>query len=141
LLHAVSRLALNPFFKNIQTSWPKMGRDGAAACLSAGCNDFGGTLMNESISRAAGGRNGNELPPQEMETLIRDSERVPLQRTTLYLPAATERVAASLRAAALSPLVNSGLAKGRGPHTNIVKREDLSCVVANDLSAGESQSS
>jgi FO synthase len=141
LLHAVSRLALNPFFKNIQTSWPKMGRDGAAACLSAGCNDFGGTLMNESISRAAGGRNGNELPPQEMETLIRDSERVPLQRTTLYLPAAMERVAASLRAAALSPLVNSGLAKGRGPHTNIVKREDLSCVVANDLSAGEFQSS
>jgi FO synthase len=131
LLHAVGRLALHPFFNNIQTSWPKMGRDGAAACLSAGCNDFGGTLMNESISRAAGGLNGEELSPEEMEILIRDNERIPLQRTTLYSQAATERVAASLRAAPLSPLVNSGVAEGCSPHTNVAKREDMSCVVAN----------
>ena len=139
LVHAVGRLALHPFFKNIQTSWPKMGREGAAACLSAGCNDFGGTLMNESISRAAGGCNGNELSPKEMETLIRDSERVPLQRTTLYSPAPIERYAPSLRATALSPLVNSGAIKGRGAPTSESKREDASCVVSNSRSVGEFQ--
>ena len=50
------RLALHPVMTNIQTSWVKMGRDGAAACLRAGANDLGGTLMNESITRAAGAR-------------------------------------------------------------------------------------
>ena len=54
LMHAVARLALHPWFRNIQTSWVKMGRDGAAACLKSGANDLGGTLMNESITRAAG---------------------------------------------------------------------------------------
>jgi FO synthase len=107
LMHAVARLALHPFFKNIQVSWPKMGRDGAGVCLSAGCNDLGGTLMNESISRAAGASHGQELPPDEMETLIRKVGRAPRQRTTLYDNAAPDRIAASWKAPPLLPVVAS----------------------------------
>ena len=61
LMHAVARLALHPHFSSIQTSWVKMGREGVKACLSAGVNDLGGTLMNESITRAAGSEHGQEL--------------------------------------------------------------------------------
>ncbi len=67
LMHAVARLALHPLIPNIQTSWVKMGPDGAAACLKAGANDLGGTLMNESITRAAGATHGQEMPPEAME--------------------------------------------------------------------------
>ena len=67
LMHAVARLALHPLITNIQTSWVKMGPDGAALCLNAGANDLGGTLMNESISRAAGTQHGQEFPPEAME--------------------------------------------------------------------------
>ena len=69
LMHAVARLALHPHITNIQTSWVKMGPRGAAACLEAGANDLGGTLMNESISRAAGTEHGQEFPPEAMEEL------------------------------------------------------------------------
>jgi FO synthase len=105
LMHAVARLALHPHITNIQTSWAKMGPQGAAACLEAGANDLGGTLMNESISRAAGSEHGQEFPPEAMEDLIRSLGRTPEQRTTLYRPAPTERRAASLNAAALAPVV------------------------------------
>ena len=105
LMHAVARLALHPHVTNIQTSWVKMGPQGAAACLKAGANDLGGTLMNESISRAAGTEHGQEFPPQAMEELIRSLGRVPEQRTTLYGPVTAERRAASLNAAALAPVV------------------------------------
>ncbi len=64
LMHAVARLALHPHLTNIQTSWVKMGRDGAAACLQAGANDLGGTLMNESITRAAGASTVRKCPPR-----------------------------------------------------------------------------
>lgn len=101
LMHAVSRLVLSPLFKNIQTSWAKMGRKGAAACLNAGCNDMGGTLMNESISRAAGATHGQELPPSEMDELIRNIGRDPVQRTTLYRQAIPDRASASYQAAPL----------------------------------------
>ena len=84
LMHAVARLVLHPLVPNIQTSWVKMGLDGAAACLEAGANDLGGTLMNESISRAAGTQHGQEFPPEEMERLIRSIGRIPQQRTTAY---------------------------------------------------------
>ena len=87
LMHAVARLALHPLITNIQTSWVKMGPDGAALCLNAGANDLGGTLMNESISRAAGTQHGQEFPPEAMEELIRSIGRVPVQRDTLYRPA------------------------------------------------------
>jgi len=105
LMHAVARLALNPHITNIQTSWVKMGPEGAAACLNAGANDLGGTLMNESISRAAGTEHGQEFPPEAMEELIRSIGRTPEQRTTLYGPVPAERRAASLNAPALAPVV------------------------------------
>ena len=105
LMHAVARLALHPHITNIQTSWVKMGPQGAAACLNAGANDLGGTLMNESISRAAGTEHGQEFPPEAMEDLIRSLGRRPEQRTTLYGGVPAERRTASLNAAALAPVI------------------------------------
>jgi FO synthase len=84
LMHAVARLALHPHITNIQASWVKLGIDGAQAVLRAGANDLGGTLMNESISRAAGASHGQEMPPERMEKAIRALGREPRQRTTLY---------------------------------------------------------
>ncbi len=85
-IHAVARLALRGYIDNIQASWVKLGPDGCLVAMQAGCNDFGGTLMNESISRAAGASYGQELPPEEMVRLIRSIGRTPVQRTTLYRP-------------------------------------------------------
>jgi len=85
LIHAVSRLVLHPHITNIQTSWVKMGIQGAKMCLNAGANDLGGTLMNESISRAAGATHGQELGPEEIRKLISSIGRAPQQRTTGYL--------------------------------------------------------
>jgi len=84
LMHAVTRLALHPHVRNIQTSWVKMGPRGVLACLSAGANDLGGTLMNESITRAAGGVNGQEMTAQELRSLAAELHRPLLERTTLY---------------------------------------------------------
>jgi FO synthase len=84
LMHAVSRLVLHPLIKNIQTSWVKMGAQGAAICLSAGANDLGGTLMNESITRAAGGVHGQELDASKLQALAQSIGRTARQRTTLY---------------------------------------------------------
>ncbi len=83
-MHAVPRLVLHPLIKNIQTSWVKMGAQGAATCLNAGANDLGGTLMNESITRAAGGVHGQELDAAKLQALARNIGRTPRQRTTLY---------------------------------------------------------
>ena len=103
LMHAVARLALHPLVKNIQTSWVKMGREGVAACLAAGANDLGGTLMNESITRAAGAVHGEEMPPEAMDEVIVSCGRRPRQRTTLYGEVAADRVATSFGAAPLRP--------------------------------------
>ncbi|GAX85427.1 hypothetical protein CEUSTIGMA_g12843.t1 [Chlamydomonas eustigma] len=84
LLHAVARLALFPSITNIQASWVKMGPKHASALLASGCNDMGGVLMNESITRAAGAAHGQEMDPSRMEDVIRQAGRVPKQRTTLY---------------------------------------------------------
>src|SRR3982075_2202779 len=75
IMHSVARLVLHPAITNIQTSWVKMGPAGAAICLDSGANDLGGTLMNESISRAAGTQHGQEVPPHDMEALIRSVGR------------------------------------------------------------------
>jgi FO synthase len=107
LMHAVARLALHPVITNIQTSWVKMGSGGAAFCLNAGANDLGGTLMNESITRAAGAVHGQEMPPEAMEALIRGLGRGPRQRTTLYGDAPAARRAASFAAAPLTEPVNT----------------------------------
>ncbi len=94
-MHAVGRIALHPWIANVQVSWVKLGPRGVEAALRAGVNDLGGTLMNESISRAAGADHGQEMTPEAMEALIRASGRVPRQRTTLYADAPAERRAAS----------------------------------------------
>jgi FO synthase len=107
LMHAVARLVLHPLITNIQTSWVKMGSGGAAACLNAGANDLGGTLMNESITRAAGAVHGQEMPPESMEAVIRSLGREPRQRTTLYADAPAARKAASYGAAPLEEPVNT----------------------------------
>jgi FO synthase len=105
LMHAVARLVFGRALPNIQTSWVKLGPEGAAACLRAGANDLGGTLMNESISRAAGTAHGQEMPPAAMRRLIRSAGRVPEQRTTLYGPATRERQDAAGAALPLTPPV------------------------------------
>jgi FO synthase len=84
IMHAVSRLVLHPHITNIQASWVKLGSEGVTPCLAAGVNDLGGTLMDESISRAAGASHGQEMTPGEMESIIRRAGRRPRRRTTLY---------------------------------------------------------
>ncbi len=105
LMHAVARLALHPHITNIQVSWVKMGVEGVKACLQAGCNDLGGTLMNESITRAAGTLHGQELPPERMEEIIRSIGRMPRQRTTLYGTPPEAQQTASFFAPELEPVV------------------------------------
>ncbi len=84
LMHAVARLVLNPLITNIQASWVKLGGDGVVAALRAGVNDLGGTLMDESITRAAGGQNGQLCDPDRMAALAAEAGRPVRQRTTLY---------------------------------------------------------
>lgn len=103
LMQAVARLTLAPLVANIQASWVKLGPEGAVAALAAGSNDFGGTLMSETITRSAGARHGGEMTPQRIETLIREAGRRPRLRTTLYDDAPAERRAAAFAAGALDP--------------------------------------
>ena len=98
LMHAVARLALHPHFANVQASWVKLGHQGLNACLNAGCNDLGGTLMNESISRAAGASHGQETTPQSMMQMIEAAGRRPLQRNTRYGEVSEQRRQAGLAA-------------------------------------------
>jgi FO synthase len=84
LMHAVARLVFHKHIDNIQASWVKLGKDGVKACLDAGVNDLGGTLMYESISRSAGAVHGQEFSTEEMCRLILDCNKVPRQRTTTY---------------------------------------------------------
>ena len=121
LMHAVARLALDPHIANIQTSWVKMGPKGVVACLGAGANDLGGTLMNESITRAAGAVHGQEMAPARMEALIRSAGRVPAQRTTLYGRPTAERIAASFAAPQLEAAVNTPLRRHHGAARDLVR--------------------
>ena len=84
LMHAVARLVFHTQIDNIQASWVKLGKDGVKACLDAGVNDLGGTLMYESISRSAGAIHGQEFSTDDMCQLIMDCKKIPVQRTTLY---------------------------------------------------------
>lgn len=118
LMHAVSRLAFHPLVRNIQVSWTKLGRDGVRVILEGGANDLGGTLMNESISRAAGSTHGQEFPPAEMEALIRSLGRIPTPRTTLYAAADPERIARAHTAAPLTPMRFT-------PPVKVAKRAEL----------------
>lgn len=84
LVHAVARIAFAGLIDNIQASWVKLGLTGGAALLGAGCNDMGGTLMNENISRAAGAEHGQLVSAEQMEAAITAAGRTPVRRTTLY---------------------------------------------------------
>jgi FO synthase len=86
----------------VQASWVKLGPEGAATCLAAGANDVGGTLMNESITRAAGAAHGQEMVATAIETMIRQAGRTPRQRTTFYgvPPAAQQAIAMADRGGA-----------------------------------------
>jgi FO synthase subunit 2 len=84
LMHAVSRIMFNNYINNIQTSWVKEGAGMAQLVLSWGANDFGGTLINESISTAAGAAHGQLLKPKDIRQLIKQAGRIPAQRTTSY---------------------------------------------------------
>ncbi len=101
-MHAVARILLNRWIPNLQVSWVKLGPSVAQRILSSGANDFGGTLMNESISRAAGSPHGQEITPLEMCRMIREIGRTPVRRNTLY---ETLEVYDDHDPAALSPLV------------------------------------
>jgi len=81
---AVARLFLRPWIDNIQISWVKMGPKVGQMALEAGANDFGGTLMEESISRESGSQHGENLPAEEMRRLIREVGRTPVERSTTY---------------------------------------------------------
>ncbi|MBI4308586.1 MAG: 5-amino-6-(D-ribitylamino)uracil--L-tyrosine 4-hydroxyphenyl transferase CofH [Chloroflexi bacterium] len=83
-MYAVARLMLNNDIKNLQVSWVKEGPKLAQFCLSAGANDFGGTLINESISTAAGASYGQLVKPSDFRRMVRDAGRVPTERSTTY---------------------------------------------------------
>ena len=84
MMHAVARIVLHTRISSIQCSWVKLGSQGAAAMLAAGCNDLGGVLMNESISRAAGASHGQELTVESLADIAKAAGRTLRQRTTLY---------------------------------------------------------
>jgi 7,8-didemethyl-8-hydroxy-5-deazariboflavin synthase CofH subunit len=84
LMHAVGRIAYRGWIDNVQVSWVKTGVRGARQALQAGCNDLGGTLMDENISRAAGASHGQELDESELRAIVEPLGRPLEQRTTLY---------------------------------------------------------
>jgi FO synthase len=83
-VHALARVLLHGAIKNLQVSWVKLGFETSLACLQAGANDFSGTLMEESISKAAGATFGEYVAPEEFRSRIRSIRRVPAERTTTY---------------------------------------------------------
>lgn len=111
LMHAVARLVFFGYIDNIQVSWVKMGREGVLACLNAGVNDLGGTLMNESITRAAGAAHGQEWSSAEIESLIDDAGRLPRMRTTRYGDADPEQRKKAFNAPLLIDVVNESAGK------------------------------
>lgn len=84
LTHAVSRIMLNNFIDNIQMSWVKEGQKMSQLLLMWGANDFGGTLINESISTSAGSEHGQLLRPREIKRVVREIGRIPAERNTKY---------------------------------------------------------
>jgi FO synthase len=111
LMHAVARLVLHPLIRNVQASWVKLGPAFAQRCLQAGANDLGGTLMNESISRAAGASHGQELAPAEMQQLIAAIGRPWRQRNTLYGDAGADSIERACKAAPLGETYNAPIAR------------------------------
>ena len=111
LMHSISRIAFENLISNIQTSWVKMGQDGVQACLNAGANDIGGTLMNESITRAAGADHGQEWHPADMEKAILKIGRTPKMRTTKYETAPQNMKKLAFKATTLRQIENTAAQK------------------------------
>ena len=128
IVHAVARLALHPHITNIQASWVKLGHAGVVAALNAGCNDLGGTLMNESITRAAGAGHGQETSPQRMIAMIESAGRQPRQRTTTYEDAPPDLVQRGLEAAELATIVNTPARKYERKRRHGLVKNDVPLV-------------
>jgi FO synthase len=111
LMHAVARLVFHKLIPNIQASWVKMGMEGVIACLNAGANDLGGTLMNESITRAAGASYGEDWAPLAIEESIQKMGRLPRMRNTLYADAPAERRCSAMGAGKLRAIENNRAGK------------------------------
>ncbi|MEM9256810.1 MAG: 5-amino-6-(D-ribitylamino)uracil--L-tyrosine 4-hydroxyphenyl transferase CofH [Pseudomonadota bacterium] len=141
LMHAVARIALTGAIDSIQTSWVKMGRLGTAICLDAGANDLGGTLMNESITRAAGSEHGQEWPPAAMETHLKEIGRIPWQRDTLYRQVSEERRRAAFTAPPLRAVVNGPSGKRQtSKHWPTAEQPDLPQVIQVISDSGRRES-
>ena len=138
LMHSVARLALHGQIDNIQTSWVKMGHEGVKACMNAGCNDLGGTLMNESISRAAGTQHGQETNPRQMANLIRRLNRDPQQRSTSYGKVSDERIKAGLAQGELLEIINTPAEKyeRKTPSAQLIRNPAPSRASLADRSGG-----
>ena len=132
LVHAVARLALHPHITNIQASWVKMGHEGVTAALNAGCNDLGGTLMNESISRAAGTQHGQETSPDEMRSMIESAGRTARQRSTLYDDARESDVERGSSADVLTEIINTPAKKYERQRSHELVRNDSVRVIPID---------
>lgn len=104
LMHAVPRIVFHGLIDNIQASWVKLGQAGVAACLNAGANDVGGSLMNESITRAAGAEHGQEWHPAQIEKFLTDLQKEPKMRTTRYTQAPAERRRTAMQAGELATI-------------------------------------
>ncbi|MFT5483847.1 MAG: FO synthase [Halieaceae bacterium] len=131
LMHAVSRIALYQQIDNIQTSWVKMGARGVEACLQAGANDLGGSLMNETITRSAGARHGQEWSAKMMIQQIEQLDRHPKQRSTCYTDVDGERIAVGRTAGQLSDPVNT-------PARRYERPTGKRTLVRNEVGSGES---
>ena len=83
-IHALSRVLLAGSIHNIQVSWVKLNRGLSQLCLKAGANDYGGTLMDENISREAGATAGQYMSPEDFQALILEAGRIPAERNTVY---------------------------------------------------------
>ncbi|MEM7077495.1 MAG: 5-amino-6-(D-ribitylamino)uracil--L-tyrosine 4-hydroxyphenyl transferase CofH [Pseudomonadota bacterium] len=130
LMHSVARLVFHDAIDNIQTSWVKMGHEGVKGCLNAGCNDLGGTLMNESISRAAGTQHGQETSSQEMRRIIATLNRNPRQRSTAYGQVSQEREQAGMNAGELLEIINTPAKKyeRKTPSSELVRNQVIEVV-------------
>ena len=137
LVHAIARLVFHGLIDNIQASWVKMGEEGVAACLAAGVNDLGGTLMNESITRAAGSGHGQEWSPRYMQRQIQAAGRKPRMRDTLYRDVSQHRSLAAFRAQPLSIIVNAGAGKSQSSKRLGVVQLPSTVLVEEDLLEGQ----
>jgi 7,8-didemethyl-8-hydroxy-5-deazariboflavin synthase CofH subunit len=115
IVHALARVLLHGHIPNIQVSWVKLGFEQSLACLEAGANDFGGTLMEESISKAAGAKFGEYVSPGEFRAMIRTIGRIPTERSTTYKTLNTFYVANAEESLPTPPLPIFGEAGNHAP--------------------------